>query len=90
MGKAVKKAVDELIAAIEDRPASFQLDEHTLTDTRSHIKYWITSGFFNYGIYRPYKLPFGFYHGLRFGRAVTRLKAYRMTILTRKAAKQEG
>lgn len=75
MTSTIKFAVDEIIAAIRDRPDDFVLDEHTMTDTESGIVFWIGSGMPR--VWRPFELKLGWWHGAKFSRAVKALKAYR-------------
>lgn len=88
MSKAVRTAVDEVIAAMEERPNSFRLGDYRMRDEHSGLVYNIYMGVPSYGVESPYSLSFGWYHGWRFGNAVQRLKSYQTALLTREGSKR--
>ena len=74
---AVKAAVDSVINAMLKRPNDFNIEEITMTDTKTNYIYWISNTPCKYGVYKPYKLKFG-RHGRRFQKAVMDLKTYQL------------
>ena len=71
-----KTVVDELIAALIARPDTFSCGEHTLDDKASGLRFWVANGRFAGGVYKPYKMKFGFLQSLRFHRALKAWKAW--------------
>ena len=78
MSKATKAAVDSVVQAMMARPDDFTVDELTMEDTKTGYKYWICNGVLSAGLYKPYKLWFGFIHGWRFLKAVGGLKVHQL------------
>lgn len=78
MVNAKKAAVDSVIEAMMERPGDFKIGKVTMEDTRTHYEYWITNGVLSAGIYRPYKMRFGFIHGWRFLKTLRGLKVHQL------------
>ena len=78
MANAKKAAVDSVVQAMMERPGDFYIGEITLEYTKTGYKYWITNGILSAGIYRPYKLWFGFVHSWRFLKTVRGLKVHQL------------
>ena len=68
--------VDEIVKALQSRPETFSCSEYTLTDKRSEMEFWISNGFGNAGIYRPFEMKFGYWQGRRFHKALLNWKAW--------------
>lgn len=68
--------VDKVVEDLRQRPMDFVAGRHTLRDTKTGIEYWIANTELDAGVYRPYRLAFGWY-GLRFHRAVRKWAAWR-------------
>ncbi len=79
---AVEVAVDSVVNAMLKRPDDFEIGEHTMKDKETGYEYWISVGFGN--VERPFKLGFGFIHGLRFRKAVKGLKTHQLKTKTDK------
>lgn len=71
-----RHVVDAFIDAVEQRPGDFFITEHIVSDRKSGLEFWIGNGFPHYGVYHPFKLGFGFIHGLRFADMLKQLKSY--------------
>jgi len=71
---SAKAQVDAVIAAMASRPQDFTIGDITMKDTKSGMEFWISNGFFCYGVYAPFVTRFGPWHGFRFARAVKILK----------------
>lgn len=69
-----REMVNTVIAEMWRRPQDFTVNEHTLDDSATGHAYWICNGLPFYGVWRPYKFGFGWYHGWRFARALQRFK----------------
>ncbi len=80
MNKAVKLAVDQLILDLQHRSEDFACGEHTLFDGKTKYEYWVSNGFFSAGVYRPFRMGFGFYHGFRFHMALSKWKAAKICL----------
>ncbi len=78
MANAKKAAVDSVVQAMMERPGDFDIGEVSVEDTKTGYKYWICNGIFSAGIYKPYKLWFGFIYGWRFLKAVEGLKVHQL------------
>lgn len=76
MASPAKICVDELISALMARPSTFSCGEHTLDDTKTGMRFWISNGRLSGGIYSPFKMSFGIIQSLRFHRAVRAWKAW--------------
>lgn len=63
-------AADHAIQAMQERPLDFVMDEFTLTDRATGIKYWIANGFWFYGMYRPNEFNFTLLGQWKFARAL--------------------
>ena len=75
MSRAVRLAVDQVIHDLQHRPADFRCTKNELIDAATQLTYWIASGASKAGIWQPYTLNFGWYHGCRFMRALEKWKA---------------
>jgi len=76
MSKAVKFVVDSVIHDLKHRPEDFWCDAYVLRDKKNHVEYWITNCFFDAGVYKPYKMSFGFIQGYRFHQGLDFWKAW--------------
>lgn len=70
MSYEVRLIANAAIKALETRPTTFYESAFTLKDDQSGMEFWICNGFPFYGVYSPYKVNFGWWHGWRFSRAL--------------------
>lgn len=70
-----KPAVDAVVKAMLERPETFIITDHYMTDTKTKYVYWIG---YSVGIHSPYKLDFTGLQGRKFKKMVDNLKIYQL------------
>ena len=70
--------IEPILTALKERPHEFMLAEHTLDHKPSKYRFWVSSGFWFYGIWeipgRRGEASFGFWQKVRFHRAFVPFK----------------
>jgi len=70
----VKVVVDQLKCDLEYRPEDFSCGHDKIYDNKTDVTYSIDF-YYHLGVLEPYRMPFGWMHGIRFLRAVKKWKA---------------
>ncbi len=67
--------IQGLLDALGDRPNDFKEGRYTLRDTATNAEYWISNGFWFYGMNSPAHYRFSFIDKIRFSRALNKWRA---------------
>lgn len=79
--------IQGLLDAMQNEPGRFREGEYTFDDTKTRAEYWVSNGFWFYGMYRPSKYGFSLIDKWRFGRALKRWRAGYLHWLNTEGAK---
>ncbi len=83
--KPTKKVVNDVIAAMYERPETFKIDQYHLKDTKSGLSFWIANGANFCAVEAPFALRLGFVQGWRLMREVRRFQAWHAEKILAKA-----
>lgn len=71
-----KLTADAFIRDVAERPQDMRPGDYTIEDVKTKRQWWISNGYSYFGLWRPYEMKVGLWHGIRCYKSVNKLKAY--------------